>query len=67
MGTGHAESFVALSECAQHLCSLLDFETLLAEVFQLFVLGRDGRCVDDKTRLRLAAGLGNGLDIFFIV
>ena len=54
-------------QCPQDLGTFLDFETSLTEEFQLFMRGWNGRCVDNKRRLGVLAGMGNLVNIFFIV
>ena len=65
--TSHTESLMLACQRSQHLGTLLDVEAVVAEELQFLMFGRDSRGIDDQTRLRLAAGSGNGIDILFVM
>ena len=48
MCTCHAQSLVGAGQGTQNLRTLLDGESILAEVNQLLVLSRDGWCIDNQ-------------------
>jgi hypothetical protein len=67
MGTCYAETFVTLGKGAQYLSTLLNLETVLAEVLELLMIGRDGWGVDNQTRLFLLAHVRNLVDTFMVM
>ena len=67
VSTCHAESLHLLGEDAQHLSTLHHLETILAEILQFCMLLRNGRGIDHQTLAGILAGMGNLVDIFFIV
>ena len=65
--TCHAKSLVGAGQGAQNLCTLLDGESILAEVNQLLVLSWDGWCIDNQRVLGILASLRNEIYILFVV
>ena len=54
-------------QCAEHLSTLLNSESFLAEVGEFLMVGRDGWCVDHETRLLLSAGVWYLVDVLLVV
>ena len=50
---------MSFSQCAKHLCTLLDVEAVGTEELELLVILGNGRCVDDETCLFLLADMGD--------
>ena len=67
MCASHAQTFVCACERAEHLCTLLYGEPAFVEEHKLFVLFGNGRCVDNKARLGVAACVGYLVHVLFIV
>ena len=61
------KSFVRTCQHAEHLRTLLHFETIVAEVLQFLMLSGNGRGIDDQTRLVVTASVGNLVDVLFVV
>ena len=51
----------------QHLRTLLNLKAMLAEILQFLMSLGDGGGIDDQTRLRSAAGMGNIVHMLFIM
>lgn len=64
---GNTKSFVRARQHAKYLGALLHFKTIVAEVLQFLMLCRNGRGIDDQTRLAVTASVGNLVDILFVV
>ena len=67
MGTSHTETLMSLCQSAQYLGALLYLEAIIPEILEFLVVIRDGRCIDDETRLLFLAGMGNLIDVFLIM
>ena len=67
MCTGKTKAFVGTGQRAQHLCPFLNLKSFLAKPYQFFVLGWNGRRIDDERGLQLLTGMGNVVDTLFIV
>ncbi len=53
---------MTLGKGAQYLSTLLNLETVLAEVLELLMIGRDGWGIDNQTRLFLLEIHWNNID-----
>ena len=62
MRSGDTESAVLTGEQTKYLGALLYLKAMFTEIDKFLMVGRDGRRIDDKTRLRLATGLRNLVD-----
>ena len=67
MGAGSAQTSAAAGDGAQHLCTLLYLEALLAEPDELAVVLRHGWGVHHQGVLLIAATRGNHLHAILIV
>ena len=65
--TCHAQSLVGAGQGTKNLRTLLDGESILAEVNQLLVLSRDGWCIDNQRISGILASLRDEIYILFVV
>ena len=67
VSTCHAESFVGTSQDAEHLCTLLYLEAIVAEPCQFLVRSGDSRCIDDEARSLVSAGMRDLINVLIVV
>ena len=67
MRTCHTESLVRLCQEAQHLCTFLNFKSILTEIDHFLVLSRNGWCIDHQSALLLLEARVNSLHILLVM
>ena len=67
MRSGYAQTLVRARQRSEHLCAFLYLETVLTEVTQLLMGGRNSGCIDNQTGSLVAACLRNLVHILVIV
>ena len=67
VGTSNTQSLVLTGQRTQYLCTLLYLETILTEINEFLMVGRDGWCIDDETVLLLTTSMWYLVDILLIV